>query len=616
MISFLKNIVSLTTEAPVDALSARQLCLWSLIDKLHCAAPLERAALVRYRSKAMACSQELIEQVPLGPVDQPMKHLEKVWKSQRGKLIGCEPIFSSSSGENLELRGESGSIEKLLTQSFYCLRSGGVLILPLDSAQQARRSASHAIKAGFEVSFLRCYREETVGQERENEPKFRWRLQHEEPIETLQESYHAGERQVLFLLASRPERLKPGLKAKKRKAFVYNCYLDTGGGGERSSLDFAAALDDIGYEVSLVSTRPININLESLKSSFGVDERFDWAIRYFETQEDLSRAVKKEGVEVFVNHTYSSFMSNPAAIGVYVAMFPTPTLPDNIKALLTYDVICCISEFTQEYVSRFWYDKLPCEVIYPPISQVHQDGELGSFENKQRLVIQIGRFNTEGHSKCQLEAIETFVRLRKENILGSSWKMKVLGRVNSGANNERYIEDCRNAIENTDVEIITNGSLEVIRDLYRKACCLWQYTGYGLDYGEAPQFCEHLGLVAMDCFSYGTIPIIYHRGGMVPLINHGENGFSFGSQQELMETMSQISTQFGSDFHRRIYQNSKDSTKLLCFSEYRDSVQSMLWRIGRDKKTLSVFGCSKLGASNRITSNGESDNVQRTTPIA
>jgi glycosyltransferase involved in cell wall biosynthesis len=479
---------------------------------------------------------------PLGHPKQPLRHVESLWVNERADIIAAEFSLASRPSRVQEF-------EILLNEAYHALRCGGILIVPLPCGHHD----DITLHADISTATMA-----------------RW-----EP--------HIVQGALCLERAPHDVQIIP---SQTKKAFVYNCYFDTGGGGERSTLDFAAALDELGYEVSLVSTRRNNATLDSLRSSFGVDERFNWAMRTFSSEKAMAQAVRDEQVDVFVNHTFSSYLPNPAPIGIYVVMFPLPTLPSNIQALLSYSTLCCISEFTEQYVKTFWYDKLKTEIIYPPISSAHQKGDVGTFSTKERIVLQIGRFNVEGHSKCQLEAIETFCQLRRDNILGAEWKLRVVGRVNSGLHNERYIERCRDAIQGADVELLTNASLAAIRDLYRRAACLWQFTGFGLDYGAAPQYCEHLGLVAMDCFSYGTVPIIYQRGGMVPLIRHGENGFTFGTVSELKEIMEVIANSFGRIEHRTWYEQSKASADRLSFTEYRDAIGASLWRIGRDTASL------------------------------
>ena len=391
--------------------------------------------------------------------------------------------------------------------------------------------------------------------------------------------------------------LRKALRKKDaRTAYVYSNYLDTSGGGERSTLDFCMALDNLGFEVTLVTARRCKVSLKQLQENFGIPEKYSWKLKQFDSELHLGEEIKQKNVYLFVNHTFESYLANYAKVGLYLVMFPLPTLPPHIANLLTYDQICCISKFSQTYTKQHWYEDLPTDILYPPISNTHLKADKFPLHKKERLILQIGRFNVAGHSKKQLEAIKCFRQLKETKVLGSAWKMVVVGRVNSGAKNEEYVELCHEAARGAGVEIITNVSLETLQNLYQKAACLWQFTGFGLDFGDIPQHCEHLGLVAMDCFAYGVIPMIYQRSGMVPLVEYGRNGFSFGSYEELGDIMRAFAAGFGGPLHQRLTLGTQSSVAQLSFKEYQRNIEIILERFERkshDSSKTNFEPCSE-----------------------
>src|SRR5690606_27619196 len=101
---------------------------------------------------------------------------------------------------------------------------------------------------------------------------------------------------------------------------------------------------------------------------FGNIETKGWKLLEFESEDDLEDWIIENRCEVFVNHTYGSFMANPADIGLYVVMFPQVIGELEKENLATYNLISCISQFTESYVKLRWGNDLTTEVIVPPIS--------------------------------------------------------------------------------------------------------------------------------------------------------------------------------------------------------------------------------------------------------
>jgi len=347
-----------------------------------------------------------------------------------------------------------------------------------------------------------------------------------------------------------------------KKALVYNFYLQTAGGGERLSLDICLALSKLGYQITIATSPLFQRSLDSLCRVFGLPTDLGWHLVRFETEEAVFEYCRLHSFDVFVNGTFCSSLKNPARVGIYPVMFPQ--FPDQeVRArLLTYQLILCISDFTEIYTKAWWGQDDGVRTLPPPISESHASYSDVIFEAKEKLILNVGRFNVDGHCKRQLDAIRVFNRLRAKGILDSDWKLFLVGNLNEGEHNRRYLEQCFEEAS-LGVHIETDVPFERIQSLYRSASVLWQFTGYGLPYGESPQYCEHLGLVALDSLHYGTLPIVYERSGVAHMIRYGETGFVFSSTSELERIMDLVDKFFGSWAHRELFQNAcKASTEL------------------------------------------------------
>jgi len=368
---------------------------------------------------------------------------------------------------------------------------------------------------------------------------------------------------------------------QRPKAYVHNNYFSTAGGGERSTLDYAFALDRLGFEVSLVSTNPQDLTLAEIISPFFDGETPSWKVEVFDNDRALSRALAERHVEVFVNHSYGSFVENRARVGIYAVMFPHEVERRTLQKLDGYQRLCTISPFTQAHVALLWGRVHQTTVLVPPISDSHIRCGFGSLKEKQKKILVIGRFNVLSHNKNQLMAVQSFVEMKKNGSLDPEWELVLVGNVNSTPENIEYVDACREAATGFPVSIRTNVALEELLQLYRSATCLWQFTGYGLSFGESPQRCEHLGLVAMDCFVHGVIPLVYERSGAALLIDEGITGWAFNSKEDLASQMQLIEQEWQRDSHAEMVRQLNSHAELFDTQAFTAGLKRILveeWR--------------------------------------
>jgi glycosyltransferase involved in cell wall biosynthesis len=372
---------------------------------------------------------------------------------------------------------------------------------------------------------------------------------------------------------------------KQRKALIFNQYIETAGGGERLCFELAAALEKIGFKIDFVIASDAHFEVSATAKRFGIVAQSEWSLMHVRESEEIYELCKAGGYEVFVNNTYGSFIENSAPIGLYVAMFPQHISEEQKVALKSYNIAYCISGFTDLYVKLRW-DISNTRVIIPPISEVNFTGSQTSFETKEKLILCVGRFNVRGHSKRQLEAINTFVKLQDAGVIDSEWKLVVAGRVNEGVENLAYLGECLKAASK-NVSIYEGLPLDDLISFYKRASVLWQFTGIGISFGKEPELCEHLGLVALDALAFGTVPMVFQRSGVAYLIEHAVNGYCFSSVDELSEIMKLFSQNFSSKFHRYQYESSRLTAEQYSFELFVEQLNVLLNEVTEDRQCVN-----------------------------
>lgn len=361
---------------------------------------------------------------------------------------------------------------------------------------------------------------------------------------------------------------------KSGRAAIYNRYLKTAGGGERSSLECARALEDLGFEIFLITDPNTDLKIASLISSFGINPRSHWHLVELASEEDIKKFCKENHITIFLNHTFANYMPSPVDFGVYVLMFPHVVGEEQLKAIRSYRHIFSNSEFTKLHVLSRWGADLPITVLPPPIATIFFDSAKNACI-KSKLILNVGRFNVDGHSKCQKEVIESFLRLKKDGILDSEWRLAVVGQLNEGKKNKDYFDKCA-AYSSESVFVKQNVPIRELIALYQEAAVLFQFTGFGIDYGISPERCEHFGLVAIDALCFGTIPVVYDRSGAGYIIRWGETGYTFRNYKELALCMSHIASDYGTRMHTIQMQHCRIEAQKFSYGVFRKEVERSL----------------------------------------
>ena len=200
---------------------------------------------------------------------------------------------------------------------------------------------------------------------------------------------------------------------REQIAIVYDEYLDTLGGGERSALAYALALQKLDFQVEIVSGRPLP-NQHVIAEIFG--EEFSAIPMRQVSTDNLFQYLADCEPTVFVNHTFQSFTRNPAKIGIYSQMFPVVPIrkeshPKETQALSTYNCMLCNSSFTRTYTIGMWdFPADKSEVLIPPIGSRHVETALrvgSNMPQKIKQFVNVGRFNPGTHNKNQKIIIAT-----------------------------------------------------------------------------------------------------------------------------------------------------------------------------------------------------------------
>ncbi|MBN8721789.1 MAG: glycosyltransferase family 4 protein [Acidobacteria bacterium] len=347
------------------------------------------------------------------------------------------------------------------------------------------------------------------------------------------------------------------------KIGIYNLFLNTLGGAEKRSLVTATHLSDFHNVYLLV---PYSINKEYLEKYFNVDlsriqiivlkqGRFSWLKQKYAYEKDYFCQIKALELDIFINNSFMSGLSCPSKRGIYFCMFPhkIPRSPlegislkekidtsliwiknrimnRSIATLDSYDFIAANSQFTQEWIMKWW--NRPSELIYSSCDPMM---EILNFSDKRSIILNVGRFTSDKkfiHHKRQDILVQAFKKLSRA--IKDGWELHLAGGITKDKNDDKFISQLIDSAKGYPIFFHFGINFEELHKLYKKASIYWHATGYGVASEQYPNLQEHFGITTVEAMSAGAVPVVINSGGQKNTVHQKKNGFLWDSLEEML----------------------------------------------------------------------------------
>jgi glycosyltransferase involved in cell wall biosynthesis len=309
---------------------------------------------------------------------------------------------------------------------------------------------------------------------------------------------------------------------------LYDPHLATLGGGERyflSILEEAVRLP--GASVTLLSPERVE---RSRFHRFGIN--VDDAVFGWERAGDSEVTAASRHLDLLVVLANDVPPLSHARRSVAVIQFPHRShtgprgqalralgLSKARPALRSYRRFLCYSEFAREHIrGRLGVNAV---VVPPPVEAAAVTTTV-----KEPVILSVGRFFSDWHSKNQHVLVEAFAELE-----APGWSLVLAG----GGDDAAYVERVRRAARGLPVELRLDVPREELLRLYARAGLYWHAAGYGQDERRHPERLEHFGITTVEAMAHGVVPLVYPAGGSAELVEDGETGRWWRTPAELVE---------------------------------------------------------------------------------
>lgn len=203
-----------------------------------------------------------------------------------------------------------------------------------------------------------------------------------------------------------------------------------------------------------------------------------------------------------------------------------PGPPDWLRS---YDLVVSNSEYTREFVHRWW--QVDGGLLNPPVT-------LQPRRDKDPIILSVGRFFDAqgGHSKKQLEMVKAFRKLVARGLTG--WTLHFVG--GCGPDDQVYLERVRHQAGGLPVEFHVGASGAELRDLYGRASIYWHATGFGENPTTHPDRFEHFGITTVEAMSAGAVPVVIGHAGQLEVVTDGVEGYHWQTLDQLVSLTQRV----------------------------------------------------------------------------
>jgi len=377
-------------------------------------------------------------------------------------------------------------------------------------------------------------------------------------------------------------------KSKQKKTLaLYTPYPIIIGGGENYLLSIGEALAN-DYEIYLITERPtshtrVQFVMRDLKIK-------NYPVNILNVKE--AQSLEFDVAVVMGNQVIPDALLTSKKI-LYHVQFPFPQwwhghyFMDVVNKIHTFIVN---SNFTKEQLlkelTKYKVLKRDVKVVYPPVNTFSGNVEeliarkvKKLAEDKEIVIVSIGRFQAGGHHKRQDIIAKLLVELAKDYPI----KGYILGGLNVHSKEDwDFFNKVKEIAAEAEGKVIVkeNVDREFLEDVLKRGHIYVHGAGLYVPGGFKPYMCEHFGISVAEAISYGLIPVVNKCGGPKEILEKVGIGEVYKTEDELLTSLKTLIQKFQTSFNEKDYiktiNKAVEKGKIFSRESFRKNIRTLI----------------------------------------
>jgi glycosyltransferase involved in cell wall biosynthesis len=210
------------------------------------------------------------------------------------------------------------------------------------------------------------------------------------------------------------------------------------------------------------------------------------------------------------------------------------TLIERLK-LKQWQIVNTNSMFTKQVIEPSWPVKV--DLVHYPLIDVAEIESATKLIKKEKIILSVGRFFKQLHSKRQEILVEIFRKLIKDNPKEmKDWKLVFVGAVED----KKYLAQIKRQKKGLPIEFHHDLDRKELLKWYGKASIYWHAAGFDVDQQKNPEKTEHFGISTVEAMVAGCVPVVHAKGGQIEVVGDKLKDALWITKQECFDKTLQV----------------------------------------------------------------------------
>jgi glycosyltransferase involved in cell wall biosynthesis len=315
------------------------------------------------------------------------------------------------------------------------------------------------------------------------------------------------------------------------------------GGGEKYLLDCAAIMAQAGHQVYVACARQTPISAaeasqikQAYEDFFHIDLSLVQLIStpLFTSDKWYQKLWWTRQFDCLYYQTDGSLFFSLATENILHIQVPFTSKKsswlERLK-LSNYQIKNTNSHFTKQQIEKSWQTKI--DFVHQPYVNLREFDKQKI--EKENIILSVGRFFCQLHSKRQDVLVEMFGLLYKQ--LPSNWRLVLVGQ----REDEEFADRVHRLAKDLPIDFVHQADRDQLINYYQKASIYWHAAGYQIDEELNPEKVEHFGISTLEAMAAEAVPVVINKGGQKEILSPELESCLWNSKEDcLQKTLSLV----------------------------------------------------------------------------